>query len=107
LDAEDGKAPQKPTSTDGGPLVRTGPGVPTLVGNRLSIPWGEARMPIDQWNNFKCGGHIITVEVPEGADRMVVAEKIIDDLEQIAERLFRRQKAWYEKKLGILTGESK
>lgn len=118
LDAEDAKRAPGSTSAEeavrtirenlaSNPLPGSGPGPATLSGNRLSIPWGESRMPVDQWNTFKCGGHIITVEVPAGADRVEYAEKIIDDLEAIAERLFKRQKAWYEKKLGILGGNTK
>jgi hypothetical protein len=81
-----------------------GPGPVTVSGNRLSIPWGESRMPVDAYNNFKCGGHIITVEIPEGADRVAVAREIIQDLQQIAELLFRQQKAWYAEKLASLSG---
>lgn len=76
-------------------------------GTRLSIPWGEARMPVDNFNNFKCGGHIITVEVPPGGDVLAAAKKSIDELERIADLMFDRQKKWYEKKLGILLGDGK
>lgn len=103
-----GKAPPKASSSRGAPFApATGPGAAVLSGNRLSIPWGEARCPVDQFNNFKCGGHIITVDLPEGADRVAAAAKILDDLEKIADLLFERQSAWYLKKLGVLAGGSK
>lgn len=81
------------------------PSTPASVavqGNRLSVQWGESRMPIDQFNSFKCGGFIATVDLPEGADRVAEAEKILRDLEQIADKTFQRQREWYAKKLGLL-----
>ena len=71
-------------------------------GTRLFIPWGKARMPVDRFNSFECGGHSMTIDVPEGADLDEVMEKAFDQLQEVADRLFERQKAWYEKKLGIL-----
>ncbi len=60
-------------------------------------------MPIDQWNNFKCGGFIVSMDLPPGADRVEAATKILDDLEKIADIAFQREHAWYLKKLGILS----
>jgi hypothetical protein len=74
----------------------------TVSGNRLSIPWGEARCPIDNFNAFKCGGFIASVDLTPGEDRVETAKKILDDLEEIADLAFERQKAWYLKKLSML-----
>lgn len=100
------KAAEAPMAT----APATPPGGPTMTitplpggGKRLSLHWGEARCAVDQWNNFKCGGHIVTLDVPEGEDVVAVAEKTINDLERIADMLFARQLAWYTKKLGILS----
>lgn len=70
--------------------------------NRISIPWGEARCPVDQWNNFKCGGFIVTVDLAPGENRVEAAKAILADLEQIADLAFQRQHAWYLKKLNKL-----
>jgi len=86
-----------PSPGPGGVVVESSP-----RGIRLFIPWGEARMPIDRFNNFKCGGHSMTVDVPDGADPVAVAKDTLRKLEKIADLMFERQKEWYEKKLGIL-----
>jgi len=84
------------------PLANVSGGTGVVVAgasNRLSIAWGESRFPVDAYNYFKVGSHIVTVDVPEGEDRLAVARAIAADLERIADELFERQRAWYEKKL--------
>ena len=92
-------APTAPPATAGASTGAVGP----KTGTRLSIVWGEARFPLDQFNGFKVGGHILSVDVAEGEEVAVVAHRVVADLERIADELFERERAWYEKKLGLLT----
>jgi hypothetical protein len=84
------------------------PRTPTLgseSSNRLVIPWGKARLPIDRFNGFEVGGFIASVDLAPGEDRVAAAKKILDDLEEIADLAFQRQHIWYAKKLKLLGHE--
>ena len=77
-------------------------------GTRMTILWGEARMPYDQFNGIKVGGHMVTFDVPEGeaeAERAIA--QAVGKLEEIADVLFERQKAWYDRKLRLLADNEK
>jgi hypothetical protein len=73
---------------------------------RVSLRWGEARMPVDRFNHFSVGGHIITADLAPGEDAVEAAERIAADLERIADVLFDRQRRWYLQKLGILAKDT-
>lgn len=66
---------------------------------KVFLPWGKARMPMDRFNSFECGGHSITIEVgPEEnlTDACVLA---IGELKGMADTLFDAQYKWYRAKL--------
>lgn len=69
---------------------------------RLNVQWGKARCPVDRFNAFEVGAFSISVDIPVTEDRVAIGKQLLSDLEQLAEESFNRQKAWYEKKLGIL-----
>lgn len=97
---------------DGPPSVHTPPsyGAPivAVLGNRISIGWGKTTFPFGEitngpkYANFDIPSQIITVDLPEGADRVDAARSIIADLQKIADLAFDTQYAWYKKKLRIL-----
>jgi hypothetical protein len=66
---------------------------------KLNVQWGKSRMPIDRFNAFEIGGFSITVDLHPHEDRVATAQRLLSDLEQIAEEAFRRQHEWYTKKL--------
>lgn len=93
-----------PTALEKFGRAATAPG--PASGNRLSIPWGKARFPYvypdgtrDKFNAIEVGGHILTIELAPGANAVDVAREMISDLEKIADVLYERQRAWYDKKL--------
>jgi hypothetical protein len=69
---------------------------------KLNVQWGKSRMPIDRFNAFEVGGFSITVDLHPHEDRVATAQRLLSDLEKIAEEAFRRQHEWYIKKLSKL-----
>ena len=90
------------------PSLKVGAEPAPKQGTRLSLVWGESRMPYDQFNGIKVGGHMLTLDLSEdAATREKVIAKAIEQLEEIADRLFDRQKAWYDRKLRLLADSEK
>lgn len=79
----------------------------SISGNRLSVGWGKVIFPVGEprgfkFSNMEVAQQIITVELPEGADRVKAAREILAELQQIADLAFDTQFAWYKQKLGLL-----
>jgi len=82
------------------PEFRTGPAPEiTIPMVRLNVQWGKARCPVDRFNSFEVGGFSISLDVPVTENLEATGKRLLSDLEKIAEESFKRQRAWYEKKL--------
>lgn len=82
----------------------TSPPAPKVVieGNRMSVLWGKSTFPLGMMSNFTVGDVFLSTELPEGANRVAEAKKIIADLKEIADHAFNVQSKWYLEKLGSL-----
>lgn len=85
--------------------TRPGPLSAQREGNKLFIPWGKARCPIDRFNAFEVGGFGLTVELSPGENVVEKARSMIAELRQIADIAFDEQKKWYLEKLAGLQKE--
>jgi hypothetical protein len=85
-------------SSKQGPIVMVDSARP----DRVTVGFGEARFPVpgDQYNHFKTAMISVSTDVAPGENRVDVAERILADVERIAEMAYERELAWYTDRLG-------
>lgn len=79
----------------------------SIQGNRISIGWGKCTFPVGEargmkYANMEIPQQIITVELPEGSDRVKAARDILAELQKIADVAFDTQFKWFCDKLKLL-----
>lgn len=81
------------------------PPAPKVVveGDRISIEWGKSVFPVAAFNsNFTVGGFFVSTMLAPGANKVAEADRILAELQAIADRAFAAQAEWYRKKLASL-----
>lgn len=93
--------PRTPNIPQTAPVFPAGAEI-TFTGPKLHVSWGEARFPIDAYNNFKVGPFSITATLHPDERITETASRMLAELRAIAELAFAAERKWYEEHLVTL-----